>query len=991
MLVRLRNLFLFPFLCVLILFVLNLGGRWTLPSEVRLRELALSYGVQSPLAGVPAELLQAVSLGAKPDGESARVTLPPGSTVATSGPRLIFPHFGDGQAPQIGRTMQTTVNLLNDTEYAAKVKLKFFDDSGKKLPVRIEGVTASEFTSTIVAGRSARFLTDGAGSLKSGWILVTSDQPVAGNCSFSLTDSKGSVRTDVGVSESPLAREFTLFVDTLGSVTTGLALANPGDESVDLTLELRDLNGVVLSSFAMTLASHGHWARFIPEIFKNVTQINELEASLTIRGDRDFAGMTLRSVGAVLTSVPLVPAPDPDLEREKILFPQVADGTSGQLKVYTTILLMNNTDSPSSGEVVFRESDGGLMTVKIGNQTASVFPFNLGPRAVQRLTTSAGSVLQAGWAEVSMDQPVAGAGIFHLAQAGQVVSEAGVSASIPASFINLVSDSLGQARTGIAVANPSDESISVTVRLFDQNGVSKGTQKVDLPPFGHTSLFVDQLFSSVAGIKEAYGSARLSSGDLFSAMSLRQVDTLTTSLPTLWPQHGFAPLSLLGFTQNVAGTAPTVRWQVSLPGNDTSVDSGSISAPDLGLDLSGLSLFDSVAWGFWSVKIQGNSLGGTASLVLTSTNPAKFKVKASGGLFGAGGIEVAEGGFSGTPSGGLTITLDSLQLGLGSWNRGVGIDLDLFLRPRIVKHPSGAKQIQVTSRFNSASIKIEEPRVSAVWTLVQPQAVVAAQDGAARLDRILPTLPASGQLAILEGTGFGEGVEVVFSDKNGNPYRVLPESVEAKKIEVLVPWGAFDGPVRVDKGGFSSNPLDVKLLFQPVPDLASAGPESAQGIPLRFLIEQGPMQLAVAGFEWTVTNASRGLGGLAAGTQVGTAETRVGGILTSELVVKVVESKADSLLLELLDKDDQTKKAADLTITVAPGTLTGLLFRYEPSPPLVAPTLNANQFQFEIKLTSLPVQVGLDGSPGVSWTSNIRSCPPEGSGSDSSIHTVISK
>jgi hypothetical protein len=149
--------------------------------------------------------------------------------------------------------------------------------------------------------------------------------------------------------------------------------------------------------------------------------------------------------------------------------------------------------------------------------------------------------------------------------------------------------------------------------------------------------------------------------------------------------------------------------------------------------------------------------------------------------------------------------------------------------------------------------------------------------------------------------------------------------------------------------------------------------------------------LTIAGFDWTVWNANRSLAGLATGTQLGTATVRVNGQVFQEQLIKVGDSSAGSLILEMLDKEDESDLIANLTVAPAEGTVTGLQFAYQPSPEVTAPAAVAQSYQLEINLTGLPVQVGLDGSPGVSWAADIRSCPPEGSGESTAIHVIISE
>jgi hypothetical protein len=267
--------------------------------------------------------------------------------------------------------------------------------------------------------------------------------------------------------------------------------------------------------------------------------------------------------------------------------------------------------------------------------------------------------------------------------------------------------------------------------------------------------------------------------------------------------------------------------------------------------------------------------------------------------------------------------------------------------------------------------------------------IVSAEAGKPRLDRVLPSLPAPGQILALQGSGFAPEALVVFPGEDGYELVATPTSVTNSRIEVPYPWEAVDGPILVRNGSIGGNSLAVRTLFQPIPELFPAASATAQGTPLKFVVHFRSAQLSLAGFQWTVWNAQRPLEDFTGDQEVGTATFRIGDRVTQELSVRVVGASAERLALQLFDDDGDD--VGTLDVTPAEGTVAGLSFEYAPTPSVTSPVVAPEGFRMEISLTGFRVQVGLDGSPGVSWAASIRSCPPGSGGVDSGLVVMRSR
>ncbi len=213
-----------------------------------------------------------------------------------------------------------------------------------------------------------------------------------------------------------------------------------------------------------------------------------------------FAGITLRSTGDQLTSLPMVsPAPEQS-DVTNLAFSHVGDGIFGAIQIKTSAIIFNTTAQAASATIEFFNSDSSPMQVTIGQETATSFDANLNPKGVVRLITS-GQGNGVGWARVTMDQHLAGSAIFQLFEAaggaaqvssyltpaalGDLIAEVGVAATPLFQRFDLIVNSLGIFDTGLAIAfpliNEGDEAgveRTFNAALFDNQNRFIGTSSL---------------------------------------------------------------------------------------------------------------------------------------------------------------------------------------------------------------------------------------------------------------------------------------------------------------------------------------------------------------------------------------------------------------------------------------------------------------------------------------------------------------------------------
>ncbi len=472
----------FPLLIIAAVTLLYHVGGSRLSRALILKKLAEQYGVSETTveeyaSQLPGDWQPGDPLELRFEAHSHK--WPVGTEVINdedTGVTLTFAHMGDGDFPGQSEPLQTSYILVNNSRQDVTGTVDFFDDNGDPLELEVNGVLDSSFPFFVPSGLGARqverITTDGSGELKSGWARIHSDQPIVVASNFGAIRPSGSVITDVGVGESELGTEFTIFADTIGSNDTGVAATNPNDDqAIDIEMTLRDASGAVVDQEVLHLPPGGHIARFLPEFFSDVPEINEFEGTVLLKsmteavaganstqqegpaGEADlleFAGLTLRISGTVFTSVPMVPPPDPDATHTRLAFPQAADGELGDFKVSTTPVLFNNTDQAASGVIEFFKGDGSPNEVRIDGESTSAVPFEIASGGVFRVDTDGVGELAVGWARVTMDQPLAGVSIFTIKDASeQIVAAVGVNSALLRQTFELIADTTRLFNTAI--------------------------------------------------------------------------------------------------------------------------------------------------------------------------------------------------------------------------------------------------------------------------------------------------------------------------------------------------------------------------------------------------------------------------------------------------------------------------------------------------------------------------------------------------------------
>ena len=348
----------------------------------------------------------------------------------------------------------------------------------------------------------------------------------------------------------------------------GLAVVNPGDAAASAQLELFDGEGRSFRARALELPPGGHIARFLYQMFPDVT--GPFRGTFHLTSDVPIAALAMRGTRNeraefILTTLP-VHAESASSVAGPMVLPQVADGAGYQ----TELLLINPHDVRLEGRLSFRRSDGNPWALEMNGIVASVRDYSIPPRGITRaISKGTGANVEVGYCilEPGGDGTPAASGVIRLSQRG-LQSESGVPFSRMSDSAATYWESSGETYTGVAFANGSPETRRIRLELFARLGIEKRLQaEFDLPPGHHTARLLTELFPD---LPSGHGVMRVSSDGPVSFLAMRIRATtrgsrLTSSLLLGEP----AGSGELIFPQIVFGGGYETRFVLLNPGGTT--------------------------------------------------------------------------------------------------------------------------------------------------------------------------------------------------------------------------------------------------------------------------------------------------------------------------------------------------------------------------------------------------------------------------------------
>ena len=230
---------------------------------------------------------------------------------------LYFPQFVDGvQGNVFWATAIVVTNPAAVGTPAATGSITLTQDNGTPLNVQFFDETHVTTGNTFqLAGGQTKFfdspvLNGGVGlgqPFSVGFATVTSNLPITAGLVFYEGGVNGGVIGEAGVlSATPLTRQAAVVVKD-NNTSVGVAVANPGTGTANLTFELLDKSGTDLApQVTRTLAANNHTAFFVQDLFPSVT--SKIFGTMRITSDVPIVSTALLfSLGsfATLPSIPV--------------------------------------------------------------------------------------------------------------------------------------------------------------------------------------------------------------------------------------------------------------------------------------------------------------------------------------------------------------------------------------------------------------------------------------------------------------------------------------------------------------------------------------------------------------------------------------------------------------------------------------------------------------------------------------------------------------
>lgn len=182
---------------------------------------------------------------------------------------------------------------------------------------------------------------------------------------------------------------------------------------------------------------------------------------------------------------------DGALETKELYFAQLADGAG----YATQFLLVNPTNNEITGTLDLFRSDGSPLVITVNGNSNSTFPVLLPARGTLFFkSASNSSQLQTGWARVRTTATIGGALIYSYSANGQLIEEAGLDPSAPASRFHLSVDTRHGYLAGLAVVNPNPTPVNLTLTLKNSSGIQLAETTSRLNAMQHFAKLVEELF-----------------------------------------------------------------------------------------------------------------------------------------------------------------------------------------------------------------------------------------------------------------------------------------------------------------------------------------------------------------------------------------------------------------------------------------------------------------------------------------------------------------
>jgi hypothetical protein len=458
---------------------------------------------------------------------------------------------------------------------------------------------------TLSPGAATSFVSCGpSGPLNTGFAGVLMDAGNTAPDGFALFQfrSNSVLVSEAAVPASALSLNKELFVEVVGNVTTGVAIANPNEAAATISFDFQDplirFRGGGVNPGTVTIPAKSQIAGFINEPpFNNPAPYFGL---MRFVSSIPVAVTSLRGLRNERSEFIMTAVNESDTSRQRgsnVLAPQAVVGYLPLIVEgggWTTELVLRNPDfdDAAAGTLDFRDPNGNPLPLTINGQTTSTLRYEMQRSDFLRVSTSgAGSNIRVGSIRVTADAHSFAPGLFAIYSfkpAGVTVSTA--SAPMVESerafrlYVEESGDYRGQLQTGIVIHNASALPSSVLLQLTDLNGNAIGfSSTVTIPGFGQISKFFREIpeFAAMPFPFRGVLRFRTDTSEGITVQGIRgryneRSDFLITSiLPSAESEEATEPVSQLAFPHVAEGSGYSTGFV--LFNDSASPSSGNIS------------------------------------------------------------------------------------------------------------------------------------------------------------------------------------------------------------------------------------------------------------------------------------------------------------------------------------------------------------------------------------------------------------------------------
>ncbi len=401
--------------------------------------------------------------------------------------------------------------------------MNFFDDSGNPLSLPFsfpQGVISPTTNSTVTGSINASglLLADTTGLATQpahvGWSRLQASGDVGGYALF--TNAPNNWQAAVPL-QTLNASSYLLAFDNTGSLSTGLALANLSTQTANINAIIRDDSGTMIGTEMINVPGQGHTSFMLNSTYAVTSGIRgTIEFDTPAGGQINVLG--LRANGSALTTVP-------------VLAEVGANGGSMAHVTYnqgwnTTFTLVNTGTSPAQATLSFFDDFGTPLQMSVTFPQTGVASEST---TVTETLAAGGSLIietngndnyksVSGSALLTTTGNVSGFAIFRYNPSQQ-------EAVVPletrnASSYTVVFDNTNGVATGFALANASDQAVTLNLIVRDESGAQIAGGSINLAAHGHTAMDMSQAYPGTAGIRGTAQIATLA-GSQFSALGIR--------------------------------------------------------------------------------------------------------------------------------------------------------------------------------------------------------------------------------------------------------------------------------------------------------------------------------------------------------------------------------------------------------------------------------------------------------------------------------------